>query len=185
MGRRDDAVKTYRQVIDSHPAEEFLAAAKAGLERPWVGVARRLRPQPGEVVVEQGRGWRAQASHNGAEASLAIDGNRESRWVSLTSQRPGMWLTVDLGKEVKVRRLVFDHVGALTMYYRDYPRRYVVEVSTDGETWRQVAEGTGPPDGLVEARFEPQVARHLRIRQEGEVDPYHWSVYEVYVYAAG
>lgn len=183
-GRRDDAVKAYQRVIDSPPPnDESLAAARAGLEQAWVPVGKRLRPEADEVMVSKDRRWRARASHNQPAAALAIDGDRRPRWVSGTAQEPGMSFSLDLREAITILRVVFDHIGDLTMYYRDYPRRYVVELSTDGVAWEQVAEGAGSPDGLVEARFEPRSVRHLRIRQEGTTRFNHWSIHEVYLYA--
>ncbi|KPJ63731.1 hypothetical protein AMK68_03265 [candidate division KD3-62 bacterium DG_56] len=182
-GRREDALQTYRTVIGLAPNEESAAAAQAGLEQPWTPVGKRLRAGAEEVMVKKGRRWRVEASHNQAASALVIDGDRRTRWVSGAPQEPGMWVSVDLGETTTVSRVVFDHIGDLTMHYQDYPRRYVVEVSPDGEAWEQVGEGSGCPDGLVEARFEPRSLRQVRIRQEGSVRPYQWSVHEVYLYA--
>jgi hypothetical protein len=63
-----------------------------------------------------------------------------------------------------------------------YPRRYKVELSDDGNTWREVDTGIGERiETLVS--FEPQPARHIRITQTGNDYP-RWMVGELWIHGA-
>jgi mono/diheme cytochrome c family protein len=65
-----------------------------------------------------------------------------------------------------------------------YPRGYSVAVSTDGETWRTVAEGKGAGARTV-VRFAPTSARFIRITQTDSVpNAPAWSVSNLRVYEA-
>jgi hypothetical protein len=61
-----------------------------------------LEPAPSPRRVKKS-GWRASASEGGDTAQRAIDGDRETAWVSGGPGRPEMTLTVDLGRPQAVR----------------------------------------------------------------------------------
>ncbi|MBB4663272.1 discoidin domain-containing protein [Conexibacter arvalis] len=96
--------------------------------------------------------------------ALAFDGTPSTFWVAAGTAEGGgpsperpEWLAVDLGAATEVREV--------TMVPRtNYgPRTYAVEVSADGESWRQVASVPAAPNGTVRTAFAPVSARHVRI----------------------
>jgi len=134
----------------------------------------------------------ASASHNPIDAPLAFDRDAVTRWTTLTAQRPGMWLTLDLGA---VRDIA--EVTVLPRYAPDAPRGLLVEASADGSAWRKLVEAPvywgpcswarGRPlpanDGWVVARFPPTSARFVRLTELGKDRFYAWSVAEAVVRA--
>ena len=82
---------------------------------------------------------------------------------------------MDLGKPYTLTHLVMDSVEP-----DYYPRRYKVELSDDGKTWREVDSGIGERIETL-ASFEPQLARHIRITQTGNDYP-RWMVGELWIH---
>lgn len=66
-----------------------------------------------------------------------------------------------------------------------FPRRYQVQVSSDGRTWSAaIAEGEGAP-GTTVIRFAPVSAKFIRITQTATVsDAPPWSMRLVRLYEA-
>jgi hypothetical protein len=129
----------------------------------------------------------ATASWVGAE--LTHDGRLETEWHDNPRQLPGHWLAVDLGG---VRE-----IGGITMWLgefaRDFPRRLAIDVSSDGESWTTVWEGSTvatamlaaierPQECPVRLPFAPHGARFVRLRSL--VDHKNlWRVAEIQVHA--
>jgi galactose oxidase len=74
----------------------------------------------------------------------------------------GHWVAIDLGKNVSLH--------SLAMTPRDDARdggavsKHVVQLSTDGTNWQDIAYGTWFSDRAVKyATFEPRIARHVRL----------------------
>ena len=99
------------------------------------------------------------------KAELAVDGIAELNSVCFFSGGNGdKWFQIDLGS--------IKEIGAvLPVFFWDGERRYnyVVEVSTDGLGWKQVAdarktEEPSTPEGLLH-RFAPIKARYVRLNK--------------------
>jgi hypothetical protein len=98
---------------------------------------------------------------------LANDGKRsstDSYWATDVNNDKDPWWQVDLGKPVRVGRVIV--VG----YYGD--QRYygfTVEASKDGEHWEMVSDRRDNHDLSTRAgytcRFTPREVRYLRVRQ--------------------
>ncbi|MFJ3672420.1 discoidin domain-containing protein [Streptomyces sp. NPDC090106] len=76
---------------------------------------------------------------DGHPAGHATDGNPGTRWSS--SYEDHQWIQVDLGT---ARR--FDRIAVL--WEQAYPKTYTLQVSDDGETWRDVTTVSNAPDPL-------------------------------------
>ncbi len=89
----------------------------------------------------------------------AVDDNLFSMWWADHREEDPQWLQVDLGS---VRT-----VGAVSvLWWKAYATDYSVQVSTDGENWREVAriEGRQQQSGDSDlVRFDPVPARHVRL----------------------
>jgi len=121
--------------------------------------------------------WRAEASHNGASAIFAIDGDLASFWASHTRQAPGMWLRVDFGKPTLIDGVTFRSPG------QGYPFGYTVRVSGDGQIWRTVgAVAQGNAQDVV-ATFAPFEVLYAQIDL---VTPHEseWMISEIQVHPA-
>ena len=68
---------------------------------------------------------------------------------------------------------------------RPYPRAYKVEISTNGSSWKTVAEGQGTP-GATTIAFAPMEAKFIRITQTGTAeDGAAWSMQRLRFYRPG
>ena len=109
----------------------------------------------------------------------AIDGDPQTCWWTRKAMQPGDWLQVDLLKEHDIHGLRFDHrAGA-----GEHPRGLRIEVSTDGQTWRQAAELSEPQvlaalkEGILIIPFEAK-ARYIKLTQLGQARA-RWSIYDL------
>jgi hypothetical protein len=138
--------------------------------------------------------WSVTASDGGVTARWAADRDVGTMWTTARSKRGGEWLQVDLGAVEPVTL-----VRWLPGTYQEVPDGITLEVSTDGARWERVLhlpEYAGPlywsagrPMGRVrsarvELRIPPTPARHVRITQLGSSVNWHWTVRELFVYAA-
>jgi hypothetical protein len=121
----------------------------------------------------------ATASHNNTlygpdNLQQALDGNPYTRWSTLQAQRPGMWFQIDLGEVKPVAHVRLGNEASP----RDYPRGYILKLSTDGQSWETVA--TRPDnDKELDVSFSPRPARYIRIEQTGSDSFYWWSIHQV------
>ena len=110
--------------------------------------------------------WKVTASHNADTARGALD---YTRWTSGAPQQSGMWVLVEMPKPAMLTEIQFDSPPAAGARggpppAGTFPRAYRVEVSTDGASWSQVAEGQGT--GRITAiSFAPIRATAVRITQ--------------------
>jgi len=104
--------------------------------------------------------WTATASHNPADAPLALDGKPDTAWDSQVSQQPGMWFTVDLGESRVVNRVRFASPG------RGFPVGYAIKLSENGQDWRLAATAAQNWRD-VDVSFAASRVRYIRIEQTG------------------
>jgi hypothetical protein len=121
------------------------------------------------------------ASHNnvssGADNLLqAVDGRPETRWSSRALQRPGMWFEIDMNEVRTVSGLALDTAGSPN----DYPRGYIVRLSTDRAQWQEVARNDRN-DRALDINFSSRSARYIRIEQTGSADRWWWSIHQITV----
>ena len=122
--------------------------------------------------------WRASASHNGGAAAGAFD---YSRWSTNAPQEAGMWFRIELPQPMALTELQFDsppsgggRSGAPPV--ATSPRTYRVEVSSDGSSWTEVAQGQGGARTTTVV-FAPVTARLIRITQTADAkDAPSWSM---------
>ncbi len=181
-------------------ARAAMAAALRGAGARWrefrVGpyhVFYDLRPPDHGLEQVAPRGWSLGASPRPDWAPAAADLDRRA-WRAGPPQRPGMWLRVDLGREVEglcMLRLLCGPEPA-------GPRRLVVETSRHGRRWQtalrlQDYRGTllywcggrllmDGRWGRQDLYFPPRTARYLRLRQEGRDPRWPWRVVELSLY---
>ena len=149
----------------------------ASRKEPWTQA--ELEDLIPDVLTNRGS-WKLTASHNSEELDGCIDGDKQSRYTTGKSMRPGMWLQVEFPKSTLVNSIVLDAAKSKS----DYPRGYQVEVSLDGKKWsKPVAEGNG--DGAVtKIDFDPVEARFVRITQTGK-NKLYWSIHDLKIHGEG
>jgi hypothetical protein len=134
----------------------------------------RVLPLPRE-------GWTATASSsyidpgNPIAPEKILDDTLGTRWTPGRG-KSGAWIVVDM-QEMRE----FNHVRLVSPYpYKYFPRHYKVELSNDGEKWREVATGEGAKDTDI---YWPQLqnARFIRISLTENQDEF-WSIDELLVF---
>lgn len=124
--------------------------------------------------------------NDGNSADKAFDGNSGSRWSSAfagmtDAERNQQSLTVDLEGVYKVNKVVMIWENARAS-------RYVLQVSTDGQTWTDVITVTDSPLGREELTFSPVEARYVRMQGVDRNHTYYaygYSLFEMEVYGIG
>src|SRR6266851_5161528 len=130
------------------------------------------RDEDDQLVVRQIRNITSQGISN---ASAVSDGNNVTRSTTNTVNYAGSWIMLDLGGSYTVSRVVQVHDPD----ERDFPGRYRVEVSGDGNRWQAVWQGQGERGRSV-ASFNPVRARFVRITAIANHDLQHWwSIYKL------
>jgi hypothetical protein len=128
--------------------------------------------------IEPRSAWKYKPSQNESEAKNVADGNVTNRWSTKARQSPGQWFQVELPAEEEVAGLALDCQGASG----DYPRKYHVELSSDGSTWAKVNEGEGKGP-LIEIVFSsPRRARFVRITQDSTTSTNDWAICELVLF---
>ncbi|MCL4516322.1 MAG: discoidin domain-containing protein [Firmicutes bacterium] len=123
-------------------------------------------------------GWTASASstESGGSTGNALDGNMSTRWSSGAAQASGQWFQVDLGSNQWINHIVMDS-GSST---GDYPRKYIVQVSTDATNWATVANGEGTGQ-IVAVNFPIVETRYVKAVLAGNSGNW-WSIHEFKAY---
>jgi len=92
-----------------------------------------------------------------AEGRHAVDDDYEWGWLSGRGEK-NSWLTVDLG-----RPETFDRARLIAPPADRSVRGFVIVVTDDGQTWREILKGT-VISGHKEFKFGPVTARYVRLR---------------------
>lgn len=103
------------------------------------------------------------------------DDNNTTRATTDNARYAGSWVQADLGGSYTVSRVVQIHQPD----DRDFPGRYRVEVSSDGNRWRTVFEGSGERSRSV-ADFPAVRTRFIRITAtDTQNNRQWWSIYKL------
>jgi hypothetical protein len=127
-------------------------------------------------------GWTVSTNAPSSSADApanAIDGNLSTRFSTGETQRPGLYLELNLGSPQTFDQAVMLVPNSPT----DYARAYQVEVSSNGSSWTTVASCTGTGTSEV-ASFPAQTAQYVLVALTGTAN-YWWSVDEIYLYTNG
>jgi mono/diheme cytochrome c family protein len=150
----------------------------------------RTLPRP---LVPDSR-WRVTASHDAQPAAPSANAAGGFNftisaagaltylgWTTGVPQQAGMWLQVELPEPATLTEIQFSSSssggGRAGPAVSTHPRRYRVQVSSDGTAWSApIAEGDGVP-GLATITFAPTTTRFLRLTQTAAVaDAPPWSM---------
>jgi mono/diheme cytochrome c family protein len=167
-------------------------AANAGRKSLWT-VPELTASLPAALFTD---GWKLAASHNPEATPGAIT---LTTWNS-GGQEPGMWFQVELPKAEAVTEIQFQSPapggrggpGASAALASGggpaggppgYPRAFKVEVSTDGTSWKPVAEATGNGPGTI-VTFPPVQAKFVRMSLTANAaDAPAWSIQNLRIFA--
>jgi hypothetical protein len=115
------------------------------------------------------------------------DDDQTTRWES-GPQSDHTAVEIDLGGVGTVAGVEL----LLGPFVQDFPRGLIIEVSEDGQSWREVWQGgsaglafvaafEAPRDVPLRYRFAPTPARSLRMKLTKNDDIYYWSIAEIRV----
>lgn len=153
----------------------MIRASTKDRTQPWtVAELRASLPQPLDR-----KEWKLTASDKPGDAKLAIDGRIDTRCTTGTSQKPGQWFQVEISKEATITGLQLD--GGKSK--NDYPRGYKVEISSDGQQWKEVASGKGS-NAVTDVQFPATKVKFVRITQTGAVGGLYWSIHELNIFSS-
>ena len=182
VDRNEDSGGKWDEYVRSSPAATHVCTmGQQSLYRLAVppGAAADLSggtPLPAAVI---------RANVNADKVHLMVDGDVKTRWES-GPQGAGMRVDVDLGSVQTVQGVDL----TLGRFVEDFPREMAIEVSEDGQQFREVWRGTSAGRAVVAAsdiggtvpmryRFEPEKARVVRLRLTENDDIYFWSIAEM------
>lgn len=106
-------------------------------------------------------------------ARYATDGKMSTRWSSQFSDP--QWLMVDLGKPQQFGRVVLNWEAACG-------KSYSIQVSDDGQTWKDVYKTDKGAGGREEIRLPATTARYIRLYGTARVGEWGYSLWELQVY---
>ena len=184
---------------DSRPTSRACAAADGATQDAMDGRRARSARCRGRSLPDAS--WKVTASHDArpapqanAEGGYNYVGNAAGAlsflgWTTGVPQQAGMWFQIELPAPVMLAEIQFTsstdrrrvrRAGAWT-----FPRRYQVQVSSDGTTWSApVAEGEGSP-GHDRDHFAPAARGSCASRRRPAVDNAPpWSMRLLRLYAA-
>jgi hypothetical protein len=181
-----DVSPRHVELVERQPRVAFIAAAN--------GLRQYRIPRQGTVPASEPRGEAVRiasvaASCETNKAPLALDGDLTTRW-ECGLQRAGQQITADVGTVTTVGQVI----PALGRYETDYPRRLVVETSTDGVAWSPAWDGDtlvetfealvrDPRQTRIVIPFTPRPARYVRLRLASEDNTWYWSIAELEVWS--
>jgi hypothetical protein len=104
---------------------------------------------------------------------LAVDGNEASAWASgVGIPDNDIWFQLDLGSTQTVTGITIDHAESGA-----YPAEITVEFSATGNDWSAVTTVAGSQS--VEAQFEPQETRYVRLSEDDTSTEAWWKIAEL------
>ena len=112
-------------------------------------------------------------AHN-KDVANAFDGDYNTFWATVPNGTlADAYLIADLGGEYTINQVNYTkrYDSAAGWNCTGNLLDYIIEVSTDGTTWTQVAAGN-TIDGTTEITFDPVQATHVRLRA---TQSYHWQ----------
>ncbi|MGB9864420.1 discoidin domain-containing protein [Fervidobacterium riparium] len=116
--------------------------------------------------------------------ALAVDGTVEnnSKWCAV-GDLPH-WLVIDLGKEYIVNRVIIKHAESGKESADWNTKDYRIQISTDGENWKDVVVVRNNLKGITEHSFPPVKGRYVRLFVEAPTQTGDKAarIYEVEVY---
>ena len=134
-------------------------------------VPHKLNPQ---------KNWEVTAS---SSASMGVGSTADPAaafnfvgWKTKEVQEPGMWYKVDLKKPVPLTEIQFDAP------YDAYPKRFTVQVSTDGNNWKPVVSKVKGKKRHNTVSFDATSARYIKITENAKGDkPWFMRMLKLYV----
>ncbi|MFT5129044.1 MAG: type 1 glutamine amidotransferase, partial [Rhodothermales bacterium] len=125
--------------------------------------------------------WKFAASHEGEPLQRLMDRDPNTRWSTGRPKIPGMWVSIDFGVSMPIRKVVLDNTNPERRSQNDIPQSARLQVSDDGTNWQALASTF--KSGPLSTFTADGNARHLKINFEGDAAGSYWSIHELYINA--
>ncbi|MFI9200315.1 beta-N-acetylglucosaminidase domain-containing protein [Streptomyces sp. NPDC053048] len=159
--------------VPAGPARVFtVPVSLAGQERTVT--VRAYPPTGGPDLARSGRATASGQETARFPASAALDGDPRTRWSS--PHADDAWWQLELARPVRLGRLVLHWQEA-------HPRRYRIQVSPDGRTWRDAAAVGDGKGGMESVRMDAPDTRFVRVQGEKRATRFGYSLWSVEAYA--
>lgn len=116
------------------------------------GIPISISALPNEI-----NNWRVESNVNVHEVDKTLDGDANTSWDSRAPQARGQWFRLSLSKQRLLDGIQFLSPG------NGFPRGYSLYISSDGNTWTEIARV--PTDNVydVTVAFAPQIVQYAQI----------------------
>lgn len=148
-------------------------------------------------ILMPGSDWKITASHSvptriGGRASPNSAFNFEG-WSTGGNQEKDMWYQIELPELMNISEIHYNATPISRGWRPDappplhtYPRGYILEVSTDGNSWKEIENGKGEKAD-VSLLFEPIETKYIRMRLTENFGPQEdreipWSIRQMKIY---
>jgi len=165
-------------------------AATAGRQTSWT-IPELTASLPSQLFTD---GWKVTASHNSPAAVGALS---LTAWSAGAPQQAGMWFQIEMPAVHSVTELQFlspspagdgaavasGGAPMVTAAGFGYPRGYKLELSTDGTSWKRVAEGAATGNSTT-ITFAPTSAKFIRMSLTANAESAApWAMQDLRVFA--
>lgn len=164
--------------LDQGSSVNSPAVLTATYGSPLVVDLARLRRAPDPVDrtdLALGRPvWSGTRESSYLDARWVVDGDSRTRWSS--DYTPEQWIYVQLAEPAVVREVRLDWEAA-------YAKKFQVQVSADGSTWRTVAEALGTPGIQTVGLTGTEPVRYVKVYAWEKATAYGYSLWSLNVYS--
>ncbi|MBT2397287.1 beta-N-acetylglucosaminidase domain-containing protein [Streptomyces sp. ISL-100] len=137
----------------------------------------RAFPRTGGPDLVRGEGVRVSSSGDETAdfpAPNAADGDPATRWTSPIG--PSAWWQTELAEPVRL--------GQVVLHWQEaYAKKYRIQVSQDGRTWRTAATVRDGQGGREAVRMDAEGVRFVRVQCDERALPFGYSLFGVEAYA--
>ena len=155
------------------PGGEAAQRAVRSLRDFAVASEAELRARRGLAFGKPVRASSSLARDGASEPEAVVDGRGDTRWSSEFSDP--QWIAIDLEQPQRISRVELDWEAA-------YARAYTLDVSLDGETWKEVYRTEQGRGGAEKVAFAPVEARWVRLTGTRRATEFGYSLWEFRVY---
>lgn len=142
---------------------------KLELDRP----ASEIAPPSGLAAGKRVNASSTRATDGAIGPEAIVDGRVDTRWASEPTD--DQWIAVDMGKKQTVAHVEIDWENA-------FAREFAIEVSVDGQTWKEAKRVTDGGGGKQVINFNPVEGRWIRMHGIKRGTEWGYSIWEIRVF---
>ncbi len=170
----DSARYTDRFMVSSDSTVKAIAVKEGCIDSVYASATIVIEGDMIESSDNLALGKVVTASSKEDTMSRVVDGDLKTSWQA--AENNDEWIQVDLGAVKAINTVNINWEAA-------FASKYEIQVSTDGEEWKTVAEEAGAV-GDVRTTFEAVRARYVRMQGIKRATQYGYNIFEFEVYGA-